>query len=95
MTTYEEALWLEVLLDLPRRPVGIHFLMTKEDYDAFPAEAPQNRMSYCTMVRKASQGIAQKAHLGHMACIGGATALGLVEPTEEMKDGTRRYKQWA
>ena len=95
MTTYEEALWLEVLLDLPRRPVGIHFLMTKEDYDTFLAEAPQNRMSYCTMVRKASQGIAQKAHLGHMACIGGATALGLVEPTEEMKDGTRRFKQGA
>ena len=95
MTPCEKALWLETLLDLPRRPVGIHFLITKEAYDAFPAVEPKNRMSYCTMVRKASQGIMQKAHLGHMACGGGAAALGLSEPTEEMKDGTRRLKQGA
>ena len=37
MTPCEKALWLETLLDLPRRPVGIHFLITKEAYDAFGA----------------------------------------------------------
>ena len=51
MTPCEKALWLETLLDLPRRPVGIHFLITKEAYDAFPAVEPKNSMSYCTMVR--------------------------------------------
>lgn len=95
MTPQQNAQWLDALLDLPRQPVGIHFLIEKEDYDAFPAEEPKNRMSYCTLVRKATQGKAQKVHLGHMACGGGATALGLSEPTAQMKDGTRRLKQGA
>ncbi len=95
MTLQENAKWIEALLDMPRKPVGIHFLMTQEEYENFPAKAPGNRMSYCTMVRRATQGLSQKAHLGHMACGGGSTALGLSSPTKEMIDGTRRLSQGA
>lgn len=95
MTPQQNAQWLDVLLEMPREAVGIHFLMTKEEYESFPADAPERRMSYCTMVRRATKGISQKAHLGHMACGGGSTALGLSKPTEAMIDGTRRMGQGA
>lgn len=95
MNPKENAKWIDVLLELDRQPVGIYFLLSKEEYDSFPAEEPKRKMSYCTMVRRATLGTSQKAHLGHMACSGGSTALGLSAPTDESMDGSRRLKQGA
>ena len=76
MTIRESAKWLEILLALERKPVGVKFLLTKEDYAQWPATENKHRMSYCTVVRRATRGRSQKIHRGHSACLGGAMALG-------------------
>ncbi len=93
MTIRESAKWLEILLALERKPVGVKFLLTKEDYDEWPAVENKHRMSYCTVVRRATQGRSQKIHRGHSACLGGAMALGFEEPTQEVVSGRRRFSQ--
>lgn len=91
----ESVKWLDILLQLERKPVGIKFLLTKEDYDNFNASENKNRMSYCTVVKRAGNGISQKIHQGHSACSGGAVALGLEKPTLENISGRRRLHQGA
>ncbi len=95
MVIKESVEWLNILLQLERKPIGIKFLLTKEDYDAFPSPENKNRMSYCTVVKRAGDGISQKIHSGHSACIGGAVALGLEEPTQDAISGRRRFYQGA
>ncbi len=95
MRIRKDAQWLEALLDVTRKPVGVKFLLSEDDYNHFSAQEPKNRMSYCTLVRRASDGIGSKFHSGHMACSGGSVALGLDKPTEKMLTGERRYKQGA
>ncbi|MCR1899700.1 DUF169 domain-containing protein [Irregularibacter muris] len=95
MIIKESAKWLNILLQLERKPVGIKFLLTREDYDAFPASENKNRMSYCTVVKRAGDGISQKIHRGHSACMGGAMALGLEETIQEAISGRRRFYQGA
>ncbi|MFV0519124.1 MAG: DUF169 domain-containing protein [Lachnospirales bacterium] len=90
MTLNESAKWLDILLQLERRPVGIKFLLTKEDYDAFNAPENKNKMSYCTVVRRAGDGTSQKIHRGHSACLGGAVAVGLEKPNQDYISGKRR-----
>lgn len=93
MEVNHEAQWLELLLDLKRKPVGIKFLLTKEDYRNFDAEVSANKMSYCTVVKKASQGKCLKIHNGHSACMGGAMALGFEKPSADVISGRRRLLQ--
>ena len=38
------------VLNLKSEPVGITFLFTKEDYDAYPVEEIRAAMPYCMMV---------------------------------------------
>lgn len=87
--------WITTLLDLDREPVGVKFLLSKEDYQALEVKEPSRRISYCSLVSKSSAGEAYKFHKGHMACSGGSTALGLEKPTEEMLSGERRLSQGA
>lgn len=82
--------WLDVLLNLRRKAVGIKFLLTKTEYLAFEAHENSHRMSYCTMVKRAGDGICQKVHAGHQACPGGSMALGFQEVSQEVISGKRR-----
>lgn len=95
MTIQQNTQYIQVLLELARKPVGIKFLLTKEAYEAFPADEFTNRMSYCTIVSRASRGKGGKFHAGHMACGGGATAIGLTEPTQDTLSGQKRLSQGA
>lgn len=83
------------LLETDRLPVGVKFYFSEQEYNKCDVRSVPNRMSYCIMVKHAANGKGFKAHLGHMACMGGAVALGLSKPTEEMNDGTRRMGQGA
>ena len=89
------AQWTEALLSLKRKPVGVKFLLTREDYLKWEAHENKNKMSYCTVVRRATEGHAQKIHAGNMACMGGSLALGFLPPSEEVVSGLRRYRQGA
>lgn len=93
MNINDSVKWLNILLQLERKPVGVKFLLTKKDYDTFNANENKNRMSYCTVVKRAGDGISQKIHRGHNACPGGAVALGFEKPTLENISGKRRLHQ--
>lgn len=89
------AQWTQALLGLNRKPVGVKFLLTKEQYLNWDASENKSKMSYCTVVRRATQGRSQKIHAGCMACMGGTMALGFQEPGPDVISGLRRYHQGA
>lgn len=85
------ATWREVL-ELESEPVGITFLFTKEDYDAYPVEETKVAMPYCVMVKQATlSGKAIKSRLEHHKCDGATTALALEDSTEKIESGLEYY----
>lgn len=90
MEIKRDAELYELLLRLKRKPVGVKFLLKKEDYEDFDAEECTKRYPYCTLVSMATKGKSYKAHKGHMACYGSAAALGLEIPSQEILTGERR-----
>lgn len=91
-TPQTSAAWLDILLDLRRRPVGIKFLLTGDDYAASPLPAPANGMPYCTAVRWAAQGRGYKMDAAHCACFAASRALGLAPVAEDALSGSRHAK---
>ncbi len=78
---------LTACLPLERKPVGIKFLFTKEDYDAFPAPVAKAKMAYCVMVKIAGNGACLKADLPLFGCGGGTRALGLEDASPTFGTG--------
>ncbi len=89
---YLNAILLESLLELEREAVGIKFLFDQDEYDEFDAKAIKNMMTYCTMVRNASEGKGCKATLENFACLSAAMALGLIKPNSGTMSGQRGSK---
>lgn len=86
------AQWLDVFLELPRKPVGIRFLLTQADYDECEATALGGGMPYCTAVRWATMGRSCKMDGDHCACFAASRALGLAPVPEEAVSGSRHAK---
>lgn len=86
------AEWLDVLLELPRKPVGIRFLLTQADYDDCKATALEGGMPYCTAVRWATMGRNYKMDADHCACFAASRALGLAPVPEDAVSGSRHAK---
>lgn len=59
-----------------RKIVGVKFLYTKEEYDAYTATPIEGKINYCVMVKSATLGHSIKATGDNLACAGGARALG-------------------
>lgn len=78
---------LSACLQMDRKPVGVRFLFTKEEYDACPLPAAKARMAYCVMVKNASNGVRRKADLSLFACGGATRALGLESPSPSFLTG--------
>lgn len=87
-----DSLWLDILLDLRRKPVGIKFLLTEAEYALSQAIVPQNGMPYCTTVRWAGQGRSYKMDAAHCSCFAASRALGMTNVTEEAISGSRHEK---
>lgn len=79
------------VLGLTRPLVGVKLLFQQEAYDAYDAPEPTAAMSYCLMVKAATQGRALKSRLQHHNCDGGTTALGLEKSTERIESGEEYY----
>jgi uncharacterized protein (DUF169 family) len=90
MNIKENADWLGVLLDIKRKPVGVKFFLSEEEYKNFDATENTHILPYCIVVKRAGEGISQKINKGHSGCMGSAWALGLAEPTKEVLSGQRR-----
>ena len=86
------ALWedLENLLSPQRHAVGVKFLYTEAEYEASDAPQLKAAVSYCNMVRVASQGKNLKATAVLSACPGGRMATGL-EPVSDYKKSGCSY----
>ena len=81
--------WLEILLDLKRKAVGIRFLFTKDDYEKSDAPIKDGTIPYCTAVRNASNDKSVKLSLENFACLSAARALGLMENDAGSLSGKR------
>lgn len=90
LSIIDNSVMLESLLQLDRKPVGIKFLFDKEEFDNFKAKTMNGIIPYCTLVRNASKGEDCKASLENFACLGAATALGLLKPNNSTISGKRR-----
>ena len=95
MNVNENAEWVEILLNLDRKAVGVKFFHSKEEYDDFDAPENQHIRPYCIVVKRASEGKSQKICQRHSGCMGAAWALGLDEPTKEVLSGRRRENHGA
>lgn len=87
-----DTLWLDILLDLRRKPVGVKFLLTEADYTSSRAAVPSNGMPYCTAVRWAAKGRSYKMDAAHCSCFAASRALGMANVTEEAISGSRHAK---
>jgi uncharacterized protein (DUF169 family) len=88
----KDALWLDVLLDLQRKPVGIKFLLTEAEYAASKLATPKKGMPYCTAVRWAGEGRSYKMDAAHCSCSAASRALGMVPVPEDVISGSRHAK---
>lgn len=86
---------IEILKDvigLQKEPVGITFLFTEEDYEAYPIEETKAAMPYCVMVKQAMlNGRGIKSTLKHHKCDGATTALGLEDSTQRIESGQEYF----
>ncbi len=87
-----DALWLDILLDFRRKPVGIRFLLTEADYASSKAPELTGGMPYCTAVKWAGEGRSCKMDAAHGACSAASRALGMAEIGEEVYSGSRHAK---
>ena len=81
--------WLEILLELKRKAVGIRFLFDREDYEKSTASGIKGTIPYCTAVRNAASGKNSKLHLDNFACLAAARALGLMQNDPDNMSGKR------
>nr|WP_160251024.1 DUF169 domain-containing protein [Mixta theicola] len=79
-----DALWIKVMLELKRAPVGIRFLYDKDEYDSCPTAELSGPLPYCAAVKNAAAGIPCKLTLRQSACLSGARALGLLKPQDDI-----------
>ena len=83
---------LELSLHLKKKPVGIHFFLIPEEYDAAAVSSSQNKKSICSFISQAAQdGICQKASHEYVSCPGGLAALGLKKPGNFVKSGKQFF----
>ena len=88
---YNESLAkkLEIYLDLIRKPVGIKFLYSEQEFNDFDSYTKDTAMPYCTMVRNATLGQSLKAKAINFACHTGAKALVVMDVTQDDISGQR------
>ncbi|MDR3589356.1 MAG: DUF169 domain-containing protein [Negativicutes bacterium] len=87
-----DTLWLDLLLDLRRKPVGIKFLLTEADYALSQTAISPAGMPYCTAVKWAGQGRSYKMDVSHCGCFAASRALGMAAVTEDAVSGSRHAK---
>jgi uncharacterized protein (DUF169 family) len=89
--------YFATFLDLERKPVGIRFLYSEEDYHAAPFPAYEGCITYCTAVRNASTMLGEtasryKLNVDNFACTAAAIALGFAAPDPARLSGSRHYE---
>lgn len=81
------------LVDLYRKPVGVKFIKTKEEFDKLDVAERDTKVAYCNAVNLASRGHGLKMRSAHHACFNGKVALGFDKYPEPMTSGKGRVKK--
>lgn len=74
-----------------RKVVGVRFLFSQNEIECSKTKLLKGAMSYCCMVRLATMGRSIKAVRDNFSCIGGARALGFIEPDDNYLSGENYY----
>lgn len=80
---------LNYLLQLERKIVGITFIRTKEEFEAYDAPSTKSLVPYCRVVQKATEGESLKLSIDNFGCPASAVALGLIENDEYSASGQK------
>lgn len=91
----DEILEFRTLLeyDKDRRPVGIRFIRTDEDYDSLNVRELKHQLFYCLMIKAANVGHSFKASLKNLYCPFAAEMLGFIEPSRESLSPDRHVER--
>ncbi|RAK11748.1 uncharacterized protein (DUF169 family) [Halanaerobium saccharolyticum] len=75
------------VLEVKRKIVGVKFIYNENEFDKAAATHSKKKMSYCRMVKEASNGKDIKSNFDNFGCFAGARALGIVDIDEGYKSG--------
>lgn len=92
MNIKESTDTVESYLDLDRRPVGVKFFFTEEEFESFKVPQKDRKVTYCNSVQLASQGQCMKLTKENQGCPNGAMALNFKEVPDPIKNGKGRRK---
>lgn len=84
---------IEGYLDLDRKPVGVKFLFTKEDFRNFDVAQRDRKVTYCNAVQLASTGKCMKLTKENQACPNGSSALHFQDVMPPIASGVGRHKK--
>lgn len=94
----DASTWLEVMLSLVRKPVGVRFLYDQNDYENCDTPEPKVAQQYCVAVKNATLGRSCKLGLNKISCLSGARVLGMLPASQdiidqtEVKSGRRHFR---
>ena len=83
---------LEALVRTDRRPVGIKFVYSADEYDSYEGTALVKPVSYCMAVKGATRGHSIKMPSAMGGCPGGNRALGLSDDMDVFLSGENGYR---
>lgn len=89
ITEYTEDLMLSLNMD--KKPVGVKFINTKEDYDLLSIKEPKKALAYCQMIAYARNGKMIKSRNENHLCDGATTALGLEPSNAKIESGEEYF----
>lgn len=84
---------IESYLDLDRKPVGVKFLFTKEEFDRFEVDQRDRKVTYCNSVQLASKGKSMKLTKANQGCPNGAMALKFIDVPPPIASGQGRFNK--
>lgn len=93
MDIKQSVTMVEGYLDLDRKPVGIKFLFTKEEFMNFDVPQRDRKVTYCNSVQLASKGTCMKLTKENQGCPNGASALHFQDVMPPIASGVGRYKK--
>jgi len=84
---------IESYLDLDRKPVGVKFLFSQEEFNNYEVPQRDRKVTYCNSVQLASKGQSMKLTKENQGCPNGAMALKMKEVPEPMANGKGRFSK--
>ena len=93
MEIKESVKLIEGYLNLDRKPVGVKFLFSREEFMSFKVDQRDRKVTYCNSIQLASKGSCMKLTQANQGCPNGACALNFKDVPEPMANGKARFSK--